>query len=195
MNPLSEIGIYLAQAIGSFYLLIVVARFLFQLARVDFYNPVSQFVVKATNPPLIRLRKVVPGFGGLDLSSLVLALLVSVTTILLSGLFIGALLNPLLVIAWATLGIISMISWIYYIGLFVMIILSFVAPLSRNPFAVLVQQLLYPVCRPFQRILPPMGGLDFSPILIFISINVLHILLRHFAAALALPSGIVPGFF
>lgn len=195
MSLLSEIGIYLLQTLGNLYLLVVMFRFLFQLARVDFYNPVSQFVVKATNPLVLPLRRVIPGLAGIDLSSLVLALVVSFITTYTSALLLGALLNPFLVIGWCLLGLLSLACWIYYIGLFVIIILSFVAPHSRHPMAVLVQQLLYPLCRPFQKILPPMGGIDFSPILIFISINIVQMVLRHMAVATGLPGQIVPGFF
>ena len=75
MSTLSQVGMLLANTIGSMVLLIVVLRFLLQLVRADFYNPLSQFIVRFTNPALIPLRKVIPGFGGLDVASIVLALI------------------------------------------------------------------------------------------------------------------------
>jgi len=71
-----SIGLLLVNAIAGFYLFIVLLRFLLQAARADFYNPISQFTVKATNPFLVPIRKVVPGFWGLDLAALVLAVAV-----------------------------------------------------------------------------------------------------------------------
>ena len=76
MSGLIEALIYIIQTLGSLYLLIVLLRFILQLVRADFYNPLSQFIVKATQPLLTPLRRIIPGFAGLDLASLILALLV-----------------------------------------------------------------------------------------------------------------------
>src|SRR5690625_5536588 len=74
MSTLAEIATYLIRTLGSLYLLLVLLRFLFQLVRADFYNPISQFVAKATNPLLMPLRKIIPGLFGVDIAELVLAL-------------------------------------------------------------------------------------------------------------------------
>src|SRR5690606_18580227 len=76
MNGLSTAVVYVIQTLGSLYLLIVLLRFVLQLVRADFYNPLSQFIVRATSPLLMPLRRIIPGFGGIDLASLVLAVLV-----------------------------------------------------------------------------------------------------------------------
>jgi len=68
MSPMSQVGLLLLNSIGSLILLIIVLRFLLQLVRADFYNPLSQMIVKFTNPMLIPLRRVIPGFGGLDVA-------------------------------------------------------------------------------------------------------------------------------
>src|SRR5574344_1401037 len=107
MNGLNTAAIYVLQTLGSLYLLIVLLRFILQLVRADFYNPLSQFAVKATKPLLNPLRKVIPGFGGLDLASLVLAILVQLflmaLTLLLMGYGVGGVLPQLLV--WAVIGV------------------------------------------------------------------------------------------
>ena len=72
MNNVNMAAIYLVQTLGSLYLLVVLLRFILQLVRADFYNPLSQFIVRVTQPLLKPLRKVVPGLGGLDLAALVL---------------------------------------------------------------------------------------------------------------------------
>ena len=74
MGAMTEVAAYLVNTLASLYLIIVIMRFLLQLARADFYNPISQFVVKASDPLVKPLRRVIPGFGGIDLSTLVLAL-------------------------------------------------------------------------------------------------------------------------
>ncbi|WP_372748250.1 YggT family protein, partial [Litorivivens sp.] len=76
MGPLTEIGFLLVQTFFSLYLAVVILRLLLQLARADFYNPISQFMVKATNPVLLPLRRVIPPIGKVDTASVVLALLV-----------------------------------------------------------------------------------------------------------------------
>src|SRR5690606_15981836 len=93
MNGLTTAAVYVIQTLGSLYLLIVLLRFILQLVRADFYNPLSQFIVRATSPLLMPLRRIIPGFGGVDLASLVLAILVQlalmVVTLLLMGYGVG----------------------------------------------------------------------------------------------------------
>ena len=110
MTGLNTAAIYVIQTLGSLYLLIVLLRFILQLVRADFYNPLSQFVVRATKPLLNPLRKIIPGFGGLDLASLVLAILVQlllmVVTLTLMGYGVGGYLLQLLI--WSIIGVTSL---------------------------------------------------------------------------------------
>ncbi len=80
---LADILITILLIASTFYMTIVLLRFLLQLARADFYNPISQFVVKATNPPLRPLRRFIPGWGGVDGASLVLAVIIQGITFFL----------------------------------------------------------------------------------------------------------------
>ena len=194
MGALSEISGYLIQTFLSLYLLAMLLRFLLQVVKADFYNPISQFLVKVTNPLVIPLRKVIPGFGGLDIASLLLALVLQgggiVAILLLNGLGFP---NPLLLLLWSALGIIGLLVNIYFFALLAMIILSWIAPGSRNPAVFLLYQITEPVMAPVRKLLPPMGGLDFSPILVFILINVIQIALRHMAAGVGLHPALVIG--
>ncbi len=194
MGPLAEIGIYVIQTLASLYLLIVMLRFLFQLVRADFYNPISQFVVKATNPLLMPLRKAIPGLFGIDLASLVLALLVQWLAIQVVASLGGlGILNPLLVLTWGLVGLLSLTVNIFFWGMIVMIIVSWVAPQSYHPALLLLRQLVEPVMAPFRRLIPPMGGLDISPIFAFLVLNVVLILIRHIANAVGLHTQLVLG--
>ena len=194
MTALNEILGYLIQTLLSLYLLAMLLRFLLQLARADFYNPICQFLVKVTNPLVIPLRRIIPGFAGLDMASLVLALLLQlagiVALLLINGL---GLPNILLLLAWSALGVVSLLVNIYFFALLAMIILSWVAPGSRNPAILLLFQITEPVMAPFRKVLPAMGGMDFSPILVFILINVIQIALRHMAAGIGLHPALVIG--
>ncbi|MEQ8265012.1 YggT family protein [Pseudohaliea sp.] len=194
MSAMNEIFAYLVQTALSLYLLVMLLRFLFHFARADFYNPISQFVVRATNPLVRPTRRLFPAFGRFDSASLVLAVVLQalgiVTLLLLHG---AGLVGPTLIVAWSVIGVLGLLVNIYFFALLAMIIISWVAPTSRHPALLLLWQITEPVMAPVRRILPPMGGLDFSPILVFILINVLQIALRHMAAGVGLHPALVMG--
>lgn len=191
MSGLIEALIYIIQTLGSLYLLIVLLRFILQLVRADFYNPLSQFVVKATKPLLTPLRRIIPGFAGLDLASLILAILVQlvlmVVTLTLMGYNVGGFILQLLV--WSVIGVTSLFLKVFFFALIISVILSWVAPGSYNPGAQLVNQICEPLLAPFRRLLPNLGGLDISPIFAFIAINLAD---RFIIGGLAAYTGLPP---
>ncbi|WP_275546878.1 MULTISPECIES: YggT family protein [unclassified Pseudomonas] len=191
MSGLIEALIYIIQTLGSLYLLIVLLRFILQLVRADFYNPLSQFIVKATQPLLTPLRRIIPGFAGLDLASLVLAILVQlllmVVTLTLMGYNVGGFILQLLV--WSMIGVTSLFLKVFFFALIISVILSWVAPGSYNPGAQLVNQICEPLLAPFRKLLPNLGGLDISPIFAFITINLID---RFVIGALAASTGLPP---
>jgi YggT family protein len=191
MSGLIEALIYIIQTLGSLYLLIVLLRFILQLVRADFYNPLSQFVVKATQPLLTPLRRIIPGFAGLDLASLTLAILVQlvlmVVTLTLMGYNVGGFILQLLV--WSVIGVTSLFLKVFFFAMIISVILSWVAPGSYNPGAQLVNQICEPLLAPFRRLLPNLGGLDISPIFAFIAINLAD---RFIIGGLAAYTGLPP---
>jgi YggT family protein len=194
MTPLTQVGMLVINTLVGLYLLVVVLRFLLQLVRADFYNPISQFIVKATNPPLIPLRKVIPGFGGIDLASVVLALIVQAIAIVLILLLNGIQPPPVQVVMWSVVGIISLVLKVYFWGLLITVIASWLAPNSYNPALILINQILEPAVKPVRKMMPDMGGIDISPIIVFLLIQVLEILLvRGLAQASGMPAGLVLG--
>jgi YggT family protein len=194
MSAFSEISGYLVQTLLSLYLLTMLLRFVLQLVRADFYNPICQFLVKVTNPLVLPLRRVLPGFAGLDMASLVLALLLQLAGIIALLLINGlGLPNILLLFVWSVIGVLGLLVNIYFFALLAMIILSWVAPGSNHPAIYLLHQITEPVMAPVRKALPAMGGMDFSPILVFILINVIQIALRHMAAGVGLHPALVIG--
>jgi YggT family protein len=193
MSSLTQVGLLVINTLVGLYLLLVVLRFLLQLVRADFYNPVSQFIVKATNAPLIPLRKVIPGLGGIDIASLVLALLVQAVAIILI-LLLNGIQPPLQVVMWSAIGIMSLLLKVYFWGLLITVIASWVAPNSYNPVLILINQILEPAMKPIRKIMPDMGGIDLSPIIMFLLIQVIEILLvKGLAQASGMPAGLVMG--
>jgi len=195
MTGLNTAAIYVLQTLGSLYLLIVLLRFILQLVRADFYNPLSQFIVSATQPLLKPLRKVIPSIAGLDSASLILAILVQLLvmalTLILMGYGVGGFMLELLV--WAVIGITSLFIKVFYFALIGSVILSWVAQGSYNPAVLLINQICEPLLAPFRKILPNMGGLDLSPIFAFIALNLVDMLVvGNLAAMSGLPQQLSP---
>ena len=166
----------------SFVLQIVaflfVARFLLQACRVDFYNPISQGIVRATDVALKPVRMVLPGYRNLDFAAFAAALAVQVLMIFalgaIAGRDMGGILNIFTsgVLQVILLGL-FMIKW----SILIVIIASFLAPANNHPALEMLKQLTEPVLAPARRLLPAMGGLDFSPILVFLVLGVVERLL------------------
>jgi len=195
MSAFAQALVYVIQTLGSLYLLIILLRFILQLVRADFYNPLSQFTVRATQPLLKPVRRIIPGFGGVDLAALVLAILVQLAlmmvVVVLLGASIGGLFPALLI--WALLGVASLFLKVFFFALIVSVILSWVAPQTHNPAAELVNQICEPLLAPFRRLLPSLGGLDLSPIFAFIVINLLdRFVIGQLAAATGMPQILAP---
>tara|TARA_B100000683_G_scaffold90234_1_gene89368 strand:+ start:316 stop:915 length:600 start_codon:yes stop_codon:yes gene_type:complete len=165
--------------IAGLYLLFVIARFLLQVAKADFYNPISQAVFKATDPVVRVLRSFIPGYKGVDFSSLILAFIVQFIAISVTILLYGGTIPSVgFIITWSFIGVLNFIILFYYYALIASIVMSFVMMFSGNmnphPILLLVWQITEPIMAPFRRVIPPMGGLDFSPIFIFLIIGLIR---------------------
>ncbi|MNI50564.1 YGGT family protein [compost metagenome] len=175
MNALSGAAIFVVQTLVSLYLVIVLLRFVLQLVKANFYNPLCQFAVRATQPLLKPIRRIIPSVGGLDTSSLLLAVVIQA---LLMGFVLmvtyGTFGDVLHLLMWAIIGITSLFLKIFWVAMIVMVIVSWVAPNSHNPAAELAYQISEPVLAPFRRIVPNLGGMDISPIFAFLAIQVIQ---------------------
>ena len=177
-SSVGQVVVLLVNTLGGLVVLALLLRFLLQATRADFYNPVTQSLVKLTAPILNPARRIIPSWRNFDIASLVLTLILSTLATTLMIFSAGFVLPGIgILLSWAFLGMISMILNIYFWGLLASIIASWIAPHSGNPALMLVQQLLEPLQSLFRKVLPPMGGLDFSPIFIFLGIQVVEIML------------------
>ncbi len=179
MSTTQQILIFLVGTLASLYLTIVIARFMLQVVRADFYNPVSQFIAKATNPLLMPLRKIIPGFFGVDVACLVVAYGVQMVTILLLCVILGKMHSIGLLIGLTLLGLVVTVLNIYLFGIFILVIVSWVAPTSRSPVISIIHSLIEPILRPIRRMIPPMGGLDFTPLVALLIIQVINIVIGN----------------
>lgn len=195
MGPFTEVALLIVNTFVNLYVLVILLRFLLQVVKADFYNPVSQFIVKATNPLLVPLRRLIPGVGGIDLSSLLLAWVIQLVGMgIVFTLLTGGQFPPILhLCAWAVLAIVQTVLNIYLFSILIIVILSWIAPQSYNPAVLLLHQLTGPVLSKIRKVMPDMGMLDLSPIVAFLLIQVIEIFVRHLAAAVQLPSSLVLG--
>lgn len=168
----ADAGILIVNTVFGLYIFSVLLRFLFQLVRADFYNPFSQFLVRFTNPPLLPLRRVVPGFGGIDLASIVLLLTLETLRLYLVAKLQGVspAFVPLFVLA--IFELVETTLWIFIIAVFVRVLASWFSPHSDNPLMDLLVSLTEPLMRPARRLIPPISGLDLSPIAVLLLLQI-----------------------
>lgn len=169
---------FLVTTLFDLFAFVVLLRFLMQMTRADYYNPISQFVVKITNPLLIPLRRFIPGIGGQDIAALFLCFLVLlVKFLLLKGINYGDVSAG----GWsgtfwlALVGLISLAFDVMIYSIIAMVILSWVAP--GHPVADLLRTVTSPVMRPIQRFVPPISGMDLSPLVALIALQLGKILI------------------
>ena len=166
MNPNGAL-IFLIDTVFNVYCFIVLARFLLQIVKADFYNPVSQIVLKSTDPILNPLRRILPGFGGIDVASRLLLVALQILKVIVMVLIVHGSLPPVLYILMESLkGCASLTLDFFLFSIFIMVILSWVSQGSYNPLAELLRQITEPILGPVRKIMPSMGGLDLSPMIV-----------------------------
>lgn len=176
-NPyLSASGVFVIKTFFDLFIGAVVLRLLLQWARADFRNPVSQFLVKVTNPVIIPLRRIVPGVGGIDTASVIVVLILQVTKIWLIHM-IAAKAPPiagLLILALA--DFVELLISMYTITIILQVILSWVGPRTPNPLSGPLHALNEPLLAPLRRIIPAISGFDLTPVVLLLIFHLLKIL-------------------
>tara|TARA_R110002110_G_scaffold223537_3_gene437434 strand:- start:31 stop:624 length:594 start_codon:yes stop_codon:yes gene_type:complete len=188
-------GVYLVQTFFGLYTILIMVRFLMQVARADYYNPICQSIVKLTDPAIRPLRSVLPSIYGVDFATLTVAFGVQLIGVMVIMMLWGGPVFAPLYIAWVLLGLFSIIFSIYFFALIIMVISSWIAPQSSHPGLILVSQIVEPICAPARKLLPPMGGIDFSIILVFVFINIIDeiLVIAPLAQMLGIPPGLILG--
>ncbi len=160
----------LVQFVFGAYLILVILRFLLQLVRADFYNPISQAIVKITNPPLRPLRRIIPGYGGIDWPCVLLVFLVQALEFLLLALFSGRIPTLPALFVLSITQVLLLTSYIYLFFIFLGVIISWINPGAYTPITILIHQLTEPLLRPVRRRIPPSAGIDWSPMIVILVI-------------------------
>lgn len=171
MTYLIQALLTLVQFVIGIYLMLVLLRFLFQLVRADFYNPISQAIVTATNPPLRVLRKFVPGFAGVDWPSIILLFSIQAVEISLITLLVtGQMPSPAGLFVLCCAHLLQLTAYVYMFFIFITVIISWINPGAYNPLTVLIYQITDPLMRQVRRRIPATAGLDWSPMVVLLGI-------------------------
>ena len=178
MDTMLQIGVFLVQTILSLYTSAIILRFLLGFARADFYNPLSQFLVKITNPVLVPARRLVPAIGKLDTS----AVAVAYVLILIKGVLLNAMMSAgynLGSLVFMSIGeLISSVIWMYIIALLIMAVISWIGSAQGNPVLPLINSLTAPLLAPARKYIPPVGMMDLTPMAVMLGLYILLIIVK-----------------
>lgn len=175
---MTEAFFFLISSLIKLYLMVVILRIWLQSAKADFYNPFSQFIVKATNPVIIPLRSFLPSLGPVDTASWIFAFAICVLHVaIVQMLQLGQVLYIYLPLSALVLLITEALQLAFWI-LVIRALLSWFSQ-GRNPVELVMHQLTEPLLRPVRRVIPAMGGLDLSLLVVLLGIQFIQILLSN----------------
>ena len=173
----TQIAVFLIDTVVSFFVMLLLARFYFQWARVPFRNPVGEFLLACTNWAVLPVRRVVPGLAGLDLSTFLLAWVFQALGLWAQLAIAGS--EPSIG-ALAAVAAVDMLRYSVYILVFAVIVqavFSWVNP--EAPFAWIFDAMTRPFLRPLRRFIPPVGRVDLTPLILLVLLQVLLIPIAH----------------
>ncbi|MCK4708074.1 MAG: YggT family protein [Gammaproteobacteria bacterium] len=173
-NPL----IFIISTLFHLYAFALALRFILQWVKADFYNPVSQFIVKITTPVVNPARRFISGYKGLDIATLIICYLVLVASQAIVQSLSGYQMTPMSVTIMAITEMVSLFIDVFFYAILIQAIISWVNPQGHNPINNLLHSVTSPVLRPVQKFIPPLGGMDISPIFALIGLKVVEMLIN-----------------
>jgi len=189
MGPTLQAFNFLITIIFDLYIMVVAVRFLMQATRANYYNPLAQTVVKLTNPILIPLRRIVPGFMGQDIAALVLCLLLIIAKMMVFKMLMlgqvnvagypvsSSALSLLGMVTLAPIDLLHLFFNVFIYSLVILAIMSWISPMGQNPAAEVLSDITRPVIEPVRRWIKPIGGMDFSLLVALVLLQMLKIIL------------------
>jgi YggT family protein len=174
-----QIGVYLVDTIFAFFVMLLLARFHFQWLRVPFRNPVGEFVLATTSWMVMPVRRVIPGLAGFDTATLFLAWVLQGVAIWIKAAIVGAEPSLLLIAGVGALDLVRYSLYILVFAIIVQVIFSWINPYA--PMAPVFDAMTRPFLRPLRRFIPPLGGVDLTPLVLLVVIQIVLIVLAHVA--------------
>lgn len=175
-----EAGRFLINVIFNIIIILILIRFLLQIARADFYNPMSQTIVKLTSPILRPFRKIIPGIGGMDLASIFLLILLTfIKSLLILAILSITKIQFHEILINSVFMILNTIIFVYIVGILIMVVASWFSSGRYHPVLALIDQLISPVINPIRRIMPSTHGIDFSPLVAMVILSIIQMALKY----------------
>jgi YggT family protein len=174
--------VFIVNSLAQLYLLVLLLRLLLPWLGADFRNPIVQAILKLTSPVVVPLRRIIPPVGRLDTATVLVAIIVQYLTIVVLLMITGAIGQAGFVpIAITTVvNLVILVLNLFVFAILIRVVLSWISPGGYNPAVAIINTLTDPVLRPFRRIIPPLGGLDLSPLFAMILLTALRIIITGF---------------
>lgn len=174
---LSNPAVFIIDVVFGLYIMAIMIRFMLQWFRANFYNnPIAQALIKVTNPPLKPLRRVIPGYGGIDFAAILLMLVLQLIAQYLIVMVKGVDIGFSYLFFYTIAELVSLFLNVFVFCIIIQVIISWVNPGAQNPALALVNALAEPVLRPARRIIRPIGGIDLSPLAVLLVLQLIKML-------------------
>jgi len=179
-SSLQHAGLFLITTVFNLYLMLILLRFFLQWVHADFYNPFAQFITRTTNPILVPLRRVIPGFAGLDMAAVVLVVCLNMLKLFLVHVIaVHTMPHAIGILIWTGGDLLSQILSLFFFAILLQILISFVNQGQANPLARILNQLNEPLIAPIRKIIPVIAGIDISPVPVMLVLQLLTILIAE----------------
>jgi len=185
LNPLITALVFLVSTVFGIYILLIMLRFLLQLLRVSFRNhSILRLLLRLTNPPLQLLYNFIPGWKNIDVAAIVLMLVLKMLELMLIKWLLNEPFGVMGLLLFAVANLLSLLIYIFIFALIIQAILSWITPPhTYNPLTDLLYDLNEPLLRPVRRKIPPVQGLDISPMVVIVGLIVAEIVVVGYLLA------------
>ena len=171
---------YVVKTLAQLYLLLYLLRFWLPWVGADFRNPVAQAILRFTSPIIVPLRRFIPPIGRLDTANVLVLFAMQYGILFVLMLIVNQTLPPIVIAQLAALELCVLSLWMFLFAIFISILMSWISPGAYNPIAAIAGTLAEPILRPFRRLIPPLGGIDLSPILAIVLVRASIIVLESY---------------
>jgi YggT family protein len=175
---MSQALYFIVKTLTQLFLLLLLLRFWLPWLRADFRNPVAQGILRITSPLIVPLRRLLPSIGRLDTATVLLAFVVQFLAVVLLLAIMNRMADPFTIAVVSLIELTILSLNLFFFVILIRIILSWVSPNNYNPITALLTTISEPILRPFRRLIPPIGGLDISPIFAIVLLQAVVIFLR-----------------
>lgn len=171
---------FLVETLFTLFLFILMMRVLLPAVNADYYNPFTQFILKITNPLIAPLHRILPRKNRLDIAAIILLILFAyLKNWLILAIMAHTSVNAVGLLLLSIAQILELILQFYFFSIIIQTIISWIQPNQLNPFIVILYQLNAPLLRVAHKMIPPLGGIDFSPLLVILGIQLINIVILN----------------